>query len=117
MIAFITSPETNPKAQFLCSLSPYFQEDLPGIREWRKEALGFRRVQDFDATSFDQIAKKVKCKTHIFAGTSEVPEVAVRAKAAKQKIYNSELHMITGAKHDISQAVYMKKLKEVLGKI
>ncbi len=116
MIAFITSPETNPKALFLCSLSPFFQEDLPGIKERWKKSLGFRRTSDFDATSFDLIAKRVKCKTHIFAGTQEWPEVEKRAKAAKQKIYKSELHMIGGARHDIGQGAYVKKVGEVLGK-
>lgn len=117
MIAYITSPETKPKAQFLCSLSPYFQEDLPGIRDRRKKALGIKRVHDFDRISFDQIAKKVKCKTYLFAWSLEVPELHKRAKAAKQKVHNSELHIISGGKHDISQDVYVNKVKEVMRKI
>ena len=117
IISFVASPQINPKMQFLCSLSPYFKEDLPTIKEWWKKFMGKNRINDFETLSFDDISEKVKCKTYIFAGTSEGPEVVRRAKSAKKQIEGSELFMIDGAKHDISQDVYADKLVEVISGI
>lgn len=114
VISFIASSQINPKMQFLCSLSPYFKEDLPLIKESWKEYLGKNRIRDFEKISFDEISQKVDCKTYIFAGNCEGPEVAWRAKSAQEQIRNSELFMIDGAKHDISQEVYEDKLREVI---
>lgn len=114
MIAFIASGQLKPKAQFLCSLSPYFQEDLPHIKKWWKNVIGSNRVKDFNTLSFEKLAKQLNCQTLIFAGTEEGSAVARRAKEANEKIKNSQLFMIEGAKHDISQKVYLEKLKETI---
>ena len=117
IISFIASRQVKPKAQFLCSLSPYFKEDLPFIKKWWKKFIGLKRFKDFNSLSFNKLSKQVLCKTFLFVGTKEGPEIKRRAKIAHQQIKNSELFMINGAKHDISQAVYFKKLKEVILKI
>ena len=46
MIAFISSTELKPKIQILCSLSPYFKEDLPHIPTWWKKYVGKKRMAD-----------------------------------------------------------------------
>lgn len=117
MISLIASGQINIKAQFLCSLSPYFQEDLPIIKDWWKKSIGSKRVDDFSSLSFAKLAEKVHCWTYIFAGTGEGSEVEKRAANANHLIENSSLFMISGAKHDISQDVYSNKLKEVLSRI
>lgn len=117
MISFIASCQINPKVQFLCSLSPFFKEDLPVIKDWWKRCTGAKRIKYFNSLSFDDLAKQVSCKTLIFAGTKEGPEVERRAKIANEKIRRSELFMINGAKHDISQKPYLNKLKEIILKI
>ena len=117
MISFIFSSQVKPKAQFLCSLSPYFSEDIPLIKEWWKKSIGLKRVKDFKLLSFNKISKQILCKTFIFAGTKEGPKIKRRAKIAHKQIKNSELFMINGAKHDISQNAYINRLKKVILKI
>jgi len=117
MIAFIASHIEKPKAQFLCSLSPFFSEDIPIIKEWWKKSIGKKRVLDFKSISFNKISKKISCETYIFAGTKEGPEIEKRARSADKQIKNSKLFMIDRAKHDISQNEYIEKLKEEILKI
>lgn len=117
MISFLASPGINPKAQFLCSLSPYFKEDLPSLKKWWKKFVGANRIKEFELLSFNDLVKQITCKTYIFAGAEEGSEVEIRAKSANKQLKNNELFMINGGKHDISQKVYFDKLKEVISKI
>lgn len=114
IISIIVSTQVHLKAQFVCSLSPFFKEDLPTIKERRKRYIGLKRLSDFESLSFNQLAKNITCKTYIFAGTKEWPEVEKRAKNASKLIKNNELFMIDGAKHDIWQKVYLELLQKVI---
>jgi len=116
MISFFVSGDVKPKAQFLCSLSPYFKEDIPHIREWWKKYKGLKRISNFKILSFNNFSKMIKCKTFIFAGTKEGPEIERRARLANKQIKNSELFMIDGGKHDISQDIYTDKIKKIISK-
>ena len=114
MISLIASTRVKIKTQFLCSLSPYFKEDLLQIKESWKGFIGKRRLENFEKLSFDALSKKVVCKTFIFAGTKEGDGLQRRALIAKKRIKNSKLIMIDGGKHDISQNIYVKKLEECI---
>lgn len=114
MTSFIASAELNPTLQILCSISPYFKEDMPHIRNWWKTFFGKKRCEVFENLSFDQVAKRTKCKTILIAGDSEGIELARRVKDAKKKIKNSELFILEGVKHNIADDRYLKKIKEVI---
>ena len=115
MISCITAPQLKPKVQILCSLSPFFKEDMPKIKQWWKDYHGKRRCEVFNKLSFAEIARKTKSKTFILAGTKEGVEVERRARAAKEKIRNSKLIILEGVKHDISDERYLKKIAEIIG--
>jgi len=117
MISYIVSAETEIKSQFLCSLSPFFSEDLSKTRSWWKKLTGKKRLKEFENLKFNNLAQKVKCKTYLFAGTKEGPEVINRAKIANKKIHNSQLNFVDGGRHDVSQKIYIKKIKEILTNI
>lgn len=117
MIACISTPELKPKTQILCSLSPFFKEDMPMIKKWWKDYHGKKRCEVFEKLSFDEISKKTKAKTFIIAGDKEGIEVERRAKDAKRKIKNSELIILEGVKHDISDERYLKKIAEIINKL
>lgn len=114
MISFISSVELKPKIQILCSLSPYFKEDFPYIREWWKRYVGQARLADFNKISFNVLAKKVSAKTIIMIGSKEGSEVDRRAKNANNKIKNSQLIIIPKAKHKIRQDEYLAEIKKVI---
>ena len=60
------------------------------------------------------MAKNISAETILFAGTNEGIEVERRIKDANKKIKNSKLFLIEKAKHNISQDIYLKKIKEVV---
>lgn len=114
MMSSVISSRHKSKVLMLCSLSPYFKEDLPRIKKWWKSWIGKGRLEEFKKLSFTNLAKNIKCKTFILAGNKEGPEVGYRAKDALKKIKNSKLIFIEGVKHDISDSRYLAKIKKVI---
>ncbi len=114
IIAFISSAKLKLKVQILCSLSPYFKEDFPRIREWWKRHIGKKRLADLRKISFSELAKHVSAKTIILAGGKEGKEVNYRAKDAHKRIKNSKLIIIPEVKHEIQQNEYLAEIEKVI---
>ncbi len=115
VISFISSQKINPKTQILCSLSPYFKEDLPHIRARWKNFMGKKRIADFECNfSAKKIAKSTKCKTYLLAGTEEGIEVERRFKATGKEIKNCESIKVHGSKHDISNPEYLNEISKII---
>ncbi len=114
-IAFLTAAQTKPKALILCSLSPYFKEDLKKLnpswlRWWRKNFT----ESDY---SFTEFARKIKRKTHLIVGDKEGDECLRRAKDAKRKLINSSLTIVKGAQHNINQKEYQEQVAYIIAKL
>ncbi len=90
MVAFIAAATfAEPHALFLCSLSPYFKEDLNHIEKSWKKDIGKKRVADFEKLSFNNLADQITCKTYLLAGTKETdkyPDLKRRIEEANQKV-------------------------------
>lgn len=114
MIAFISAEKLRPTALILCSLSPFFKEDVPHIREWWKKLIGKKRLIEFKKLSFNSLAKNISSKTFIIAGGREGEEVARRAKDANKKIKNSKLTIIPDARHKIGQNEYLVEIEKII---
>lgn len=117
IIALITAGKIHPEKLFLCSLSPYFSEDLPNIPGWWKKFIGKRRVDDFSALSCKRLCALISSKTHIFVGEIEItryPQLLIRAAHPHTLIKLSELTVIPKAKHDIGQKEYLQAISEKL---
>ena len=117
MLAFIASVKIKPKMQILCSLSPYFKEDLSHIPNTWKLYAGIKRINDHKNCSFNQLAKKTECKTTLLVGSKELKPVLRRANEAHKKLKNSKLIIIEGAKHKIAQKEYQKALKKIISNL
>jgi len=48
MIAFLSAPTLKPNKLFLCSLSPYFKEDLKNIDDASRKFFGVRQLKDLE---------------------------------------------------------------------
>lgn len=97
-ITFLTALKTKPKALILCSLSPYFKEDLNGMKPaWVK---WFRKNFVESDYSFTKLASNL-----------------TRAKDAKKKLVNSHLSIAKGAKHKIGQKEYLETVREIISKL
>ena len=117
MIAFISSARIKAKTTVLCSLSPFFKEDIEKFKRIylkRIEKLTLKKNKDF---SFNKISKSYRCKTFILVGSKEHKEVISRAKEAHKKIKNSKLIIIKGAKHSLSKKEYFKGIKKLINQI
>jgi len=117
IIALICANEIKPKKLILCSLSPYFKEDLLKLKPSWIKLSGKRQLEDLKNYSFNKISKKIKSKTILIYGDKEGKETKIKSREANQKIKNSELIVISNARHDISQKIYLDKIKEVISKL
>ncbi|RJO61430.1 alpha/beta hydrolase [candidate division WS5 bacterium] len=120
-IAFLAAIELKPKAIILCSLSPYFKEDINGtidaVRQDRIDRfIGKRRIKDFKQYSFGNLAEKINSKTYILYGGKELSVCQKRAIDAGKKIKNSQLIKINNTEHNIRQEGYQKELQEMISK-
>ncbi|MDB5259852.1 MAG: hypothetical protein JWN37_83 [Candidatus Nomurabacteria bacterium] len=115
MIAYLTASKTKPKAFILCSLSPYFEEDMEKtikvswVKRWRKAFV--------DSYSFAKFVSKVKSETYLLVGDKEDKSVLIRSKEAKKKIKYSRLTIIKGVKHNIGQKEYQEAIKKLINKL
>jgi pimeloyl-ACP methyl ester carboxylesterase len=105
---------------FLCSLSPYFAEDVPHLRVSWLAMAGKRRIEVFKKLRFADIVKNYKAReTIVFAGTSEMvrrkaPVLKERCLEAAAKLPHARFVPAEGAGHDISQAGYAAAIKAQL---
>lgn len=111
-LSLIASTELEIDGQFLCSISPFFKEDLPWTKKSWLNYLGKNRVKDLETVSFEKLATKIDCKTIIFYWDQEWPEVEKRALEAGEKIKNNTLIKIIWAQHDIWQKEYIEALEK-----
>lgn len=113
-ISFVASSKISPQLQFLCSLSPYFKEDLHLIRPSWTHYWGKRRMEDYKNFSFSNIAKDISCRTLLIVGDQEGPEILRRAQDAHKKISNSKLVIMENVRHNIGDQKYINTVKGLI---
>jgi hypothetical protein len=115
MIVFLEAAKRHPSELWLFSLSPYFAEDLPLLKDRWKQGIGKKRLNAFEALKFNELVKNISCKTLLFAGDEEIkryPELAYRFEDAHSKIPGSKLIIAEGVGHDVSHPNYVKTIIE-----
>lgn len=118
MISFISSPELKFKTQILCSLSPWFKEDLPYLKAWWKKVVGKRRVSDLTGFSYRDLARDIDCRTILLAGSKEEIEVERNNQAVFSLLKcPKEYFVIEGAKHDITQDLYREQIYKTISEL
>ena len=86
VISLIASTKVDVEGQILCSLSPYFQEDLLGLFKSWKKMIGKRRVEVFNKLKIADLAPLVKAETFLLYGTHEGKFIELRAKDTYEKL-------------------------------
>ena len=114
MIALILATEMKSKTIILCSLSPYFKEDLPRVPSSWKAYIGKRRIRDFATLSFKRLASKVTSRTILTVGEHESNVCHSRVRDAHLRLKNSRLVIIKGAKHNIHQKEYLAAVERII---
>jgi esterase/lipase len=115
MIAFIVAKQVKPKALVLCSLSPFFEEDLRFVKKSWKKYLGKNRLKDFEKFSFEKIAKRnKKYKAYLLVGEKEDKTLSQKVKKAHQALCKSEVVIIKNAKHNIKDSKYLREISRAI---
>jgi pimeloyl-ACP methyl ester carboxylesterase len=117
MTAFMVAAKNNPSELWLFSFSPYFSDDMPDMKKSWLSNIGHRRADSFRKLDFDCLAKSIMCKTLIIVGEVEAakyPLIDKRSKIAHQKIAGSNLVVVDGAAHDVSDENYIAAIKEAI---
>lgn len=117
MTAFMAAAKHSPAELWLFSLSPYFSDDIPKLRQTELNNIGKRRTEAFKQLNFDKLAKTLRCKTLIFLGELEAkkyPLLGRRARLAKESLIRSKLITISAAGHDVGHPNYIEVIKSVI---
>ena len=115
MIAFISAHELKPAKLYLCSLSPYFNEDLRTLKPWWKRFIGIHRLNDFKQYIAKSIAKNLAIPTVVFYGTREAkryPELKVRCEETSKLAPKAKLVSIKDAPHRVDHPEYVEAIKK-----
>ena len=115
LTAFLSEPKMKPAAIILCSLSPYFEEDLPKLpKSWSR---WWKKYYPDSNYSFHELAPLIRTTVFMVVGDKENLVVRQRARSAKRLIKKSTLVVATGAKHRISQKEYLVGVKKIIDKL
>ena len=118
MIAYLSAAQEKVDALILCSLSPYFSEDLPDIKDSWKKYVGKKRLKDFEQISNNKLASKINSETYLLFGTKEGSEVKKRVKGTYNSLKNNK-HLISlaGVKHNLTDERYLKEVEKIIDQL
>lgn len=112
MIALIASTKVRAAGLVLCSLSPYFKEDVVKTRK-NLSSLMMARYEDFSRLHCETLAKRTKAKRILMLyGAQEAKSLIKRVTNAFDQIESSEKHLIRISKteHEIGNKRYLKTI-------
>lgn len=116
MISFIASTKVKVDIQILCSLSPYFAEDLESLpHRWKK---GKRRIAEFEKIFAEDLTPKITADTYVFYGTQEGEQIKKRAHKTFELLTSPKyLIPIKNSKHDIGNSDYLTAIEKVIAQL
>lgn len=115
MIALIASTKVSVSGLILCSLSPYFKEDLSGVNKSWISSIMAQRHQDFSGLHCAKLAKQIKAKQILMLyGTKEERSLKKRVTDAFDQISstNKYLFSIKETDHNIGDKRYLNKIHQ-----
>ncbi|OGH12048.1 MAG: hypothetical protein A2857_03565 [Candidatus Levybacteria bacterium RIFCSPHIGHO2_01_FULL_36_15] len=116
MIALLASTKVSVRGLILCSLSPYFREDLSKVNNSWISSLITQRYQDFSKLHCATLAKKIKAKQILMLyGTKEARSLKKRVRQAFGQISSTHKYLIPIKKteHDIGDRRYLNKIHQI----
>lgn len=111
MIAFLVSTKVRTSGLILCSLSPYFKEDISSIKTRGTSILMRQRYDDFSKLHCSTLSKKIKTKQVVMLyGTLEARSLIRRVTDTFGKIEgkNKKLISIKKTDHNIGDKKYLQ---------
>lgn len=116
MIAFIASTKVSACGVILCSLSPYFKEDLTKAPTSFSSSGTRMLYKDFSQLRCSTLAKQVKAKQILLLyGTNEAKSLTKRVSQVYRHISVTQKHLIPikDTEHDIGDRKYLYTIRQV----
>jgi predicted alpha/beta hydrolase family esterase len=111
-ITLLAAQSYHFKQVILCSLSPFYKEQLHMLPDSAKTFLGKRRVKDFYT---HQIPQQVKKGSYVFLFGSEDWVVGIQESKKLAKKYNGTFSLIADTPHELT-AKYLSVIDSILVK-
>lgn len=115
MIAFLAATKVHVSGLILCSLSPYFQEDIQNKTRTRKSTLEKKRYDDFVTLHSGRLAKQLKTKqVMMLYGVQEAKSLIKRVSETFYQIPTTQkkLFAVKKAEHNLGNTSYLEKIKQ-----
>lgn len=111
MIALKVAENKKFQRVFLCSLSPYFSEDLPLLPKYYMLHLWVRRWHDFSKNYSENTIKNIlKNEYSIIYGWDESERLQNRNKKMIEKLNIKEVSVVPWVWHDIANSDYRENI-------
>lgn len=116
MIAFLASTKVSVSGLILCSLSPYFKEDLLKLDNDWSSSLMSQRYQDFSSLRCSRLTKQTKTKEiHMLYGLNEEKLLIKRVTRVYRQISLKRKYLIPiqETEHNIGDRRYLHTIHQV----
>jgi len=116
MIAFLASTEVKVSGLILCSLSPYFKEDVAKIKKNKKSLMQTLRFEDFSQLECSELVKKIKANQILMSyGSKEAKSLINRVNEvfAKSPAVQKFLFPVDQTEHNIADKKYLSKITQM----
>jgi len=120
MIAFLASTKVQVSGLILCSLSPYFKEDLIKSRKTRRNSITKKRYLDFLSLRSLHLARQIKARqTLMLYGKKEAKPLIRRVTRAYRYIPSKHKHLIPvkNTEHDIGSKEYLSTIHQAAAEL
>ncbi len=116
MVALLASTKVRSSGLILCSLSPFFREDIAKVQTNLMSAVMAERYQDFAQLQSAVLAKRIKTKqVHMLYGTREAKSLKKRVNNTFDRIISSRKHLtrIKKTEHEIGSTRYLQTIQQI----
>ena len=108
-IAVLSAINHNFKKLILCSLSPYFKDDITKLPPLAYKMLGKKRIKDFSENKFPI---NINTSAVFLVGDKDTQLVIQRVKKSYKKwIGSKEIKILKNVRHDINNDLYLEAIK------
>lgn len=114
LIAFLAATKISVKGLVLCSLSPFFKEDLPKTLPKNISGLEEKRFAEFAKLRVKTLTKKIKAKSVcVLYGENESKRVIKRSKSTFSSLLSKKKYLFSVQKtdHTISDKKYINAIQ------
>lgn len=109
----LVSTKIRIHSKILCSVSPYWKEDLSVIPNWWKKFCWIHRIADFKQFSCKDVIQKSTWETYILVGEKE-HNTCIKRNMDIAKSIGTQCKIIPNTPHDIANPNYLWEIESII---